>query len=105
MKVEDVSIIGSQIKFYRQERNVKQEELADFLGVSFQAVSKWETGASDPDISLLPKLAVYFGISIDELFEMPYEEQKERIENMFLTERRINAKTFDAAVSSLRNEV
>ena len=67
--------IGKQIKFYRQEKQVKQEELAEYLGVSYQAVSKWETGASVPDIALLPKLAVYFGVSIDELFQIPYEEE------------------------------
>lgn len=38
--------IGKQIKFYRQEKQVKQEELAEYLGVSYQAVSKWETGVS-----------------------------------------------------------
>jgi transcriptional regulator with XRE-family HTH domain len=98
-------MIGEQIRYYRQEKHVKQEELADYLGVSFQAVSKWETGASTPDISLLPKLAVFFGISIDELFEIPYEEQMERIENMFWAERRINQKTFENAISFLENVV
>lgn len=38
--------IGKQIKILRLEKNVKQEELAEYLGVSFQAVSKWETGVS-----------------------------------------------------------
>lgn len=38
--------IGKQIKILRLEKNVKQEELAEYLGVSFQAVSKWETGGS-----------------------------------------------------------
>ena len=38
--------IGKQIKTLRLEKNVKQEELAEYLGVSFQAVSKWETGGS-----------------------------------------------------------
>lgn len=96
-------MLGQQIKYYRQMKNIKQEELADYLGVSFQAVSKWETGASDPDISLLPKLAVFFGISIDELFEMPYEEQMERIENMFFSEERISEETFRRTVGFLEN--
>ena len=42
---EDMEI-GKQIKILRLEKNVKQEELAEYLGVSFQAVSKWETGVS-----------------------------------------------------------
>lgn len=98
-------MLGNQIKYYRQENKIKQEELAEFLGVSFQAVSKWETGASDPDIALLPKLAVYFGVTIDELFEMPYEEQMERIENMISTERTIKEKTFESAVAFLENRL
>ncbi len=98
-------MIGEQIKRFRLEKQVTQEELAEFLSVSFQAVSKWETGASTPDISLLPKLAIFFGISIDELFEMPYEDQMERIENMFWEERRINEKTFENALGFLNRTI
>ena len=95
--------IGKQIKYYRQQKQIKQEELADYLGVSYQAVSKWETGASVPDIALLPQISVYFGVSIDELFQIPYEAEMERIENMMLTERRINDQTFDRAVRFLND--
>ncbi len=87
--------IGKNIKKLRMEKNVKQEELAEYLGVSFQAVSKWETGSSVPDIALLPNLAVFFGVTIDELFRMPEEAEYERMENMFWHERRIPAETFD----------
>ncbi|MGN0351565.1 MAG: helix-turn-helix domain-containing protein [Roseburia sp.] len=86
--------IGKQIKYYRTQKKVKQEELADYLGVSFQAVSKWENGASTPDIGLLPQIAVYFGITIDELFKMPDEEQFLRIENMAYREEEIEPHTF-----------
>ena len=94
-------MIGTNIKTFRQEKHIKQETLADSLGVSAQAVSKWETGASDPDIALLPKLAVYFGVSIDELFEVPKAEQLERIQNMIWDERRISPETFDRTVRYL----
>ena len=94
-------MIGMNIKVLRQEKHVKQDTLADYLGVSAQAVSKWETGASDPDIALLPKLASYFGVSIDELFEVPKAEHMERIQNMIWNERRINPETFDRTVSYL----
>ncbi len=93
--------IGKKIKNLRLEKNVKQEELAEYLGVSFQAVSKWETGASVPDIALLPNLAVFFGITIEELFQMPEEAEFERMENMFWHERRIPAETFDYCVRFL----
>ena len=53
---------------YRRELGLTQEGLAQRLGVTNQAVSKWESGQSCPDIALLPQLADLFGITIDELF-------------------------------------
>lgn len=96
-------MIGINIKTLRQEKHIKQETLAENLGVSAQAVSKWETGASEPDISLLPKLATYFGVSIDELFEVPKAERMERIQNMIWNERRISPETFDRTVRYLES--
>ena len=49
--------LGRVIRQLRTEHAVTQEELADYLDISFQAVSKWETGTTLPDITLLPKLA------------------------------------------------
>ena len=62
--------IGAKIAELRREHNMKQDELAEMLGVTPQAVSKWENGASMPDISLLPKIAQIFGVTIDDLFGM-----------------------------------
>ena len=59
--------IGNRISKYRRAKSMTQEELAEKLGVSSQAVSKWETDASCPDISLLPRLCHYLGITTDEL--------------------------------------
>ena len=98
-------MIGKNIRQFRQEKHIKQETLADAIGVSAQAVSKWETGASDPDISLLPNLAGYFGVSIDELFEVPHAEEMERIKNMLYAQRRINPKTFDRTVEYLERRI
>ena len=97
--------IGNQIKTFRLEKKVKQEELAEYLGVSAQAVSKWETGASTPDITLLPGIATYFGVAIDELFALPEESQYERIENMFFHERRIHPDTFEQSVRFLNDQI
>ena len=94
-------MIGTNIKALRQEKHIKQETLADAIGVSAQAVSKWETGASDPDIALLPQLATYFGVSIDELFEVPRAEKMERIQNMIWDERRISPETFNRTAAYL----
>ena len=66
--------IGTVIKKLRTERGVTQEELANKIGVSFQAVSKWETNATTPDIAILPRLALYFGVSIDALFSMNQDD-------------------------------
>ena len=60
--------ISSNISKYRKEFGVTQAELAEYLGVSSQAVSKWEQEASLPDIYLIPKIACFFNISIDTLF-------------------------------------
>ncbi len=93
--------IGKKIRNLRLEKEVKQEELAEYLGVSIQAVSKWETEASMPDIALLPGIAVFFGVTIDELFQLSNEAEFERIENMFWHERRIAPETFDHCVRFL----
>ena len=60
--------IGKKIKELRKERGITQEQLAESIGVSFQAVSKWENDIALPDITLVPILASYFGVSMDELF-------------------------------------
>lgn len=66
--------IGNKIKVLRKEKGVTQEELANSVGVSFQAVSKWENNIALPDITLLPMLAEYFGVSMDELFDFSLRE-------------------------------
>lgn len=67
----------------RRKKSVTQEELADYLGVSKAAVSKWESGQNYPDVALLPVIAAYFSISVDEL--LGYEEQmvQEEIKELY----------------------
>ena len=59
--------IGERIKMLRKQNNMTQENLAEHLCVSYQAVSKWECGLSSPDLSLIPPLTKLFNISADEL--------------------------------------
>jgi len=59
--------IGRKISELRKRRNMTQMELADQMGISFQAVSNWERGNSMPDISKLPELAELLSVSLDEL--------------------------------------
>ena len=84
--------LGNRIAQYRREKNLTQEDLARTLNLSAQAVSKWENDQTCPDISLLPKLAEIFGITVDELLSgktepevriVPAAEQK-KLEDMML---------------------
>lgn len=97
--------IGKQIRMYRLQKKVKQEELASYLGVSTQAVSKWETENSVPDIALLPEIAIYFGVSIDDLFQFSHKAQFERIDNMLWNENRIKHENFKQAVAFLEGVI
>ena len=69
--------IGNQIKAMRLRRGITQEQMANHFGVTPQAVSKWERGVATPDISLLPDLSAYFGVTIDELFALSDETRME----------------------------
>ena len=68
--------IGNRIQKFRKEKGLTQEELAAKLGLSSQAVSKWENDASCPDISLLPKLCELLGVTSDELLSGKTETAK-----------------------------
>lgn len=81
--MEDVNLkIGEKIKSKRIEKGWKQEELAISVGVSTQAVSKWETENSYPDIVLLPKIARSLDITIDELMSFDLELPKAELDSI-----------------------
>lgn len=75
--------ISENIVKLRREHGITQKQLADFIGVTKASVSKWETGQSVPDVLLLPRLATFFDVTIDEL--MGYEPQlsKEQIRKLY----------------------
>ena len=62
--------IGEKIALLRKEKGITQTELAEYLSLAPQAISRWEVGNGAPEITLLPKIAAFFGVSIDELFGM-----------------------------------
>lgn len=62
--------IGNNIAALRKQKGITQEELANELGVSAQAVSKWENNTSCPDVSLLTSIADYFGVTVDSLLRV-----------------------------------
>ena len=74
--------IGNKIRELRKAHGITQEELASSIGISFQAVSKWENNIALPDITLAPVLASYFGISMDELFDYSLKEMELDIERI-----------------------
>ena len=73
--------IGENIKRLRRERKVTQEALASQLGLSCQAVSKWERGDSLPDISVIVPLANFFRVSTDEILGLDTARREFEIQN------------------------
>ena len=76
----DFSRLGENIAALRRAAGLTQELLADRLGVTSQAVSKWERQLSCPDVSLLPAMAEIFGVAIDELFVTLDTDSESRID-------------------------
>ncbi len=68
--------IGNRINKYRKAKGMTQEDLAEKVGVSSQAVSKWENDVSCPDLSLIPQLCCILGITADELLTGKTSEVK-----------------------------
>lgn len=98
--------IAENISRRRKEKNITQEELADFMMVTKASVSKWESGQSYPDILLLPKIAAFFNITVDEL--IGYEpqlsaEQIRRIYESFVNE--ITKENFSLVVKKIESIV
>ena len=69
---------GENIRAYRKKHDLTQEELAERLGVTYQSVSRWENGATYPDLELLPAIAQALSITADELLGMPEVEKEKR---------------------------
>ncbi len=102
---------GENIKRLRKEKNLTQETLAEFLGVSFQSISKWERGESYPDITILPAISSFFDVTIDDLFgiDKAHQEQKinaylELYDNMKLKDTSLVFEEFRKAVKEFPGE-
>lgn len=75
--------IGNKIRQLRGRRHVTQEQLAVFLGVTPQAISRWEAGNGYPDIESLPMIAEYFAVTTDELLGVKKEEREARLAEIY----------------------
>lgn len=76
-------MIAEKVKKYRKERDMTQEALAQALGVAAQSVSKWECGEGYPDITLLPAIANYFEVTVDELIGNDEISAKEDVQKNY----------------------
>ena len=74
--------LGEKIKSLRKRKNISQEVFANYLGVSFQAVSKWENSNTMPDVTMIPAIASFFGVSTDELFDFNLFEIEKQVESI-----------------------
>ncbi len=72
--------IGTTIKKYRNQKDLTQEQLSEYLNVSVSAVSQWESGKTIPDVSTLLALANFFDITLDELFDRKSNDKEKAIE-------------------------
>lgn len=97
--------LGSKIKQLRLQKGITQDTLAKALNVTYQTVSKWENETSMPDIQLLPELAVYFGCSIDELFDLSEQARFDRIENMLQMQQGLSPEEFQQAEVFLKKKL
>jgi transcriptional regulator with XRE-family HTH domain len=77
--------LSENIISLRREKGITQEDLANFLGVTKASVSKWETKQSYPDILLLPQIATYFNVTVDELIGYEPQLSPEQIKKYYLT--------------------
>ncbi len=82
--------LGNQIRLNRQRLNLTQEQLAEKFGMSPQAISRWEIGATYPDIEMLPMIASFFEMSVDALLGVTEEEKKKYCDEL--------QKSFEVAV-------
>lgn len=89
--------IGEKIKNLRKQQDITQEKLAAYLNISYQAVSKWENSTALPDITLIPQIANFFGVTADELLGMKEIEATEKLKGFEAIYRENNrqGKIFD----------
>ena len=78
----DQKVFGEKLRNHRKKLGMTQEEVAAHIGISYQAISKWERGDGYPDITMLPTLANYFGVSVDELIGMDEISSAQKLDDI-----------------------
>ena len=78
--------LGKRLRQLRHQRGETQEELASQLGVTYQAVSKWENNTTMPDTAMLPQIAMALGVTIDALFSVDRSDEMRRVDSILQQE-------------------
>jgi len=98
--------LGNNLKVLRKERNITQEDLAEYLLVSPQTVSKWENNVSTPDLSILPLLADFYHTTIDGLLQYDSIERRNRMGELSQhIHQLLDDKKNEEAYVCLKNEI
>ena len=95
--------LGEKIKELRKAKGISQEILANYLGVSFQAVSKWENGSTLPDVTMIPAIASFFGVTTDELLDFNVYEIQKNVEAIVAEHRKYWNKDIRKAEKIIRD--
>lgn len=102
-EVDRMLYLHENLRKFRGEKGLTQEEVAAVLGVSPQAVSRWETGSACPDAEFLPSLANFYGVTLDELVGMDRLRDEDSLRNVFCeTHDLVQAGEAEKAVETLR---
>lgn len=100
------------LRTLRQKKNITQETLADYLGITPQSVGKWERGEGYPDITMLPKMALYFDVTVDELLDVGQaridctieEYRKKSTDYIYKGEKEKNLELWEEAYKEFPND-
>lgn len=93
----------TMLKALRKKHDLTQEQIAEYLNISPQAVSRWETGTTQPDITVLPLLSQLFGVTVDELLGINEKAKHKEINRIIETaEAKINNNDIESAINELR---
>ena len=95
--------LGKKIASLRKQNKITQAQLAEYLAIQPQTVSRWEADGGTPDVMLLPKIAMFFGVSLDELFGMNDMEQIENLVYKYSVLR--DEKTFDEVMRKIEGAI
>lgn len=97
--------LGENIKRLRLGRNITQETLAEFLGVTFQSVSRWERGEGYPDITVLPSIASFFDVTVDSLLGVDKAKKEDKIKEYLKLYDNIRLKEADSVFAEFKKSV